>query len=99
MRRWSLKTARSTWDHGMSCHAYIGPKAVFMPWALLLTPLPSTQPGARQHILGLSPRLWLLAPSHPIATPTVDNLLVSLTKAPASWRGVSPFLMDVGWSP
>lgn len=70
-----------------------------MPCTLLLTPLPSAQPGARQHILGLSPRPWLLAPSCPIAAHTVDHLLVRSTMAHESERGVSPFLLDVGWSP
>src|ERR671925_1470401 len=99
MRCWSLKTARSALHHGISCHAYIGRRAVFMPCALRLAPLPSTQPGARQHILGLSPRPSLLAPSHPKARPAADDLLVGLTRSHKSLRGVSPFLMDVGLSP
>src|SRR2546427_12555103 len=99
MRCWSLKTARSTLCHGISCHAYIGRRAVFMPCALRLAPLPSTQPGARQRILGLSPRPLLLAPSRPNARHAADGLLGGLTRSPESWRGVSPFLMDVGLSP
>src|SRR5213080_270105 len=90
MRCWSLKTARSTLCHGISCHAYIGHRAVFMPCALRLAPLPSTQPGARQRILGLSPRPLLLAPSRPTTKHAADGLLGGLTRSPESWRGVSP---------
>src|SRR5882724_13081083 len=88
MRCWSLKTARSTLCHGISCHAYIGRRAVFMPCALRLAPLPSTQPGARQRIRGLSPRPLLLAPSRPNAQHAADGLLGGLTRSPESWRGV-----------
>src|SRR5437763_13627626 len=96
MRCWSLKIARSTLCHGISCHAYIGRRAVFMPCALRLAPLPSTQPGARQRILGLSPRPSLLAPSRPNATHAAVSLLGGLTRSPESWRGASPVLLAVG---
>jgi len=37
---------------------------VFIACPLRFMPLPSTVPGLRQHILWLSPRRWLLRPSH-----------------------------------
>src|SRR5215831_15061427 len=82
MRCWSLPTARATLCHAIACHAYIGRCAVFMPCALRLAPLPSTQPGARQLIRGLSPRPWLLAPSRPTAPHAADGLLGGLTRSP-----------------
>ena len=67
LRCWSVQTARSPVRHGRSCHAYIGRRSVCMPCARLLAALPSTPPGSRQPIRGLSPRRWLLEPSLPTA--------------------------------
>jgi hypothetical protein len=87
MRGWSVQTARSTVRHGRSCHAYSGRAAVFMPWALLLAPLPSTYPGARQPLLRLSLRPLLLAPSRPNTRHTADDLLVGLDLDPREPAG------------
>jgi len=64
MRFWSLKTFRSVFFHGMSCHLSIGCSAtVFIAYQLLLVPLPSKRSCSRQPILKLSLRHLLLEQS------------------------------------